>query len=78
MKKYRNLRRKHFDLIFKNDSAVKEIEELETKDAVQNATVKAREFITSEEFLSQKFDTKEIEVYLQTENYIAVKSIRNG
>ena len=61
LKKYRNLRQQHFDLIFKNDSAVKEIEELETKDAVQNATVKARKFITSEEFLSQKFNTEKLQ-----------------
>ena len=40
---------------------MKEIEELETKDAVQNATVKAREFITSEEFLSQKFNTEKLQ-----------------
>ena len=61
LKKFRELRNQHFDLIFKNDSAVKEIEELETKDAVQNATVKARKFITSEEFLSQKFDTEKLQ-----------------
>ena len=61
MKKFRSLRNQHFDLIFKTDSATKEIEELETKDAVQNATVKAREFITSEDFLSQKFDTPKLQ-----------------
>ena len=61
LKKYRELRNQHFDLIFKNDSAVKEIEELETKDAVQISTVKAREFITSDEFLSQKFNTEKLQ-----------------
>ena len=63
LKKFRLLRNQHFDLIFKTDSATKEIEELETKDEVQIASVKAREFITSEEFLSQKFefDTKEMQ-----------------
>ncbi len=60
LKKFRNLRNQHFDLIFKTDSAIKEIEDLETKDEVQLASVKAREFITSEEF-SQKFDTPKLQ-----------------
>ena len=60
LKKFRNLRNQHFDLIFKTDSATKEIEELETKDEVQLAAIKAREFITSEDFLSPKFDTKKL------------------
>ena len=61
LKKFRSLRNQHFDLIFKTDSATKKIEELETKDEVQIAIVKAREFITSEEFLSQKFDTPKLQ-----------------
>ena len=61
LKKFRELRNQHFDLIFKNDSAVKEIEELEIKNEVQKALMKAREFITSEEFLSQKFDTPKLQ-----------------
>ena len=61
LKKFRNLCNQHFDLTFKTDSATKEIEELETKDKVQLATVKAREFLTSEEFLSQKFDTPKLQ-----------------
>lgn len=61
LKKFRSLRNQHFDFIFKADSATKEIEELETKDEVQKALIKARNFITSEEFLSQNFDTKELQ-----------------
>lgn len=61
LKKFRSLREQHYDLIFKTDSATKEIEELETKDEVQKSLMKAREFITSEDFLSQKFDTKEMQ-----------------
>ena len=34
---------------------------METKDEVQKALKKARKFITSEEFLSQKFATKELQ-----------------
>ena len=58
LKNFRSLRKQHYDLIFKTDSAAKEIEEIETKDEVQKVLMKAREFITSEEFLSQKFDTE--------------------
>lgn len=61
LKKFRSLRKQHFDLIFRKDSATKEIEELETKDEVQKVLKKARELMTSEEFLAQKFDTKEIQ-----------------
>lgn len=61
LKNFRSLRKQHYDLIFKTDSATKESEELETKDEVQKALMKAREFITSEEFISQKFDTQEMQ-----------------
>ena len=61
LKKFRSLRKQHYDLIFKTDSTTKEIEELEMKDEVQKSLMKARELITSEEFLSQKFDTKEMQ-----------------
>ena len=61
LKKFRTLRNQHFDLIFKTDSATKEIEELETKDEVQITAVKAREFITSEDFLAQNFDTPKLQ-----------------
>ena len=61
LKEFRSLRTQHFDFIFKADSATKEIEELETKDEVQKALIKARHFITSEEFISQNFATKELQ-----------------
>ena len=61
LKKFRSLRNQHYALTFKTDSATKEIEELETKEEVQKALMKSREFITSEDFLSQKFDTKELQ-----------------
>ena len=61
LKKFRSLRQHHFDLIFKNDSAEKEIEELEIKDEVQIVSEKAREFITSEDFLAQNFDTPKLQ-----------------
>ena len=57
LKEFRSLRQRHFDLIFKIDSLTKETEELDTKDAVQNSSVKAKKFIDSQEFLSQKFDS---------------------
>ena len=52
LKKFRSLRNQHYALTFKTDSATKEIEELETKEEVQKALMKSREFITSEDFLS--------------------------
>ena len=60
LKKFRSLRNQHFDFIFKSDSAEKELEELETKEEVQKALIKAQEFITSEEFLAQSFDTPKL------------------
>ena len=61
LKNFRSLRKQHFDLIFKKDSATKEIEELEIKDEVQRALKKAREFLTSYDFLAQKFDTPKLQ-----------------
>lgn len=61
LKKFRSLRKQHFDLIFKKDLAKKEIEEIETKDAVQKVLMKALQFMTSEEILSQKCDTKKLQ-----------------
>ena len=61
LKNFRSLRQQHFNLIFEKDSAEKEIEELQTKDQVQNALMKAREFLTSNDFLAQKFDTPKLQ-----------------
>ena len=74
LKKFRSLRNQHYDLIFKMDSATKEIEELEIKEEVQKALMKAREFITSEEFLSRKFDMKELQE-LKTKVLIEVAEV---
>lgn len=57
LKEFCTLRNHHFDLIFKIDSLMKESEELEPKDAVQISSIKAKNFIDSQEFLSQKFDS---------------------
>ena len=60
LKEFLTLRKRHFDLIFKIDSLMKESEELETKDAVQISSIKAKNFIDSQEFLSQKFDSERL------------------
>ena len=60
LKEFRSLRQRHFDLILKIDSLTKESEELDTKDAVQNSSIKAKKFIDSQEFLSQKFDSERL------------------
>ena len=54
LKEFRSLRKQHFDLVMKMDAIAKEKEELETKDAVQISTTKAKNFTDSQEFKSQK------------------------
>ncbi len=76
LKKFRELRNQHFDLVFKNDAVEKEIEELETKDAVQKVLMKAREYITSEEYLSQKFDTPKLN-YLKEKVEREIKAVND-
>ena len=61
LKNFRSLRNRHFDSVLRKDSVEKEIEELETKDSVQKVQMKAREYITSEEFLAQKFDMPQLQ-----------------
>ena len=61
LKEFRNLRKLHCDLIFKLDSLMKETEELETKDIVQNSSIKAKNFIDSNEFAAQKFDSQTLQ-----------------
>ncbi|MBR6012825.1 MAG: MobA/MobL family protein, partial [Selenomonadaceae bacterium] len=51
LREFRQLRQKHYDLILKTDSLTKEAEELETKDAVQISSTKAKKLIDSEQFL---------------------------
>ena len=60
LREFRKLRNQHFDFVLKTDSLTKEIDELETKDAVQIASINAKKFVESEEFISQNFDTDEL------------------
>ena len=56
LKEMRKLRNKHFDFVLKTDSLSKEIEELETKDAVLASSMNAKKFMESDEFKSQNTD----------------------
>ncbi len=58
LKKFRELRQQHFDLILKMDSLTKESEELDIKDDVQTSSVKAKKIIDSKEFLLANSDLK--------------------
>ena len=55
LRKFRNLRKQHFDLVMKLDAMTKEAEELEVKDAVQQSSTKAKSLMDSEEYRTQKF-----------------------
>ena len=57
LKKFRALRQQHFDTVLKLDSMAKELTELETKDAVQTSSFSAKNFIDSNEFSTQTFDS---------------------
>lgn len=54
LRKFRALRKQHFDLIMRLDELARETEELETKDAVQNSSTKAKNFMDSPGFSAQK------------------------
>ena len=56
LKEMRKLRNQHFDFVLKTDSLTKEIEELETKDAVLASSMNAKKFMESDEFKSQNTD----------------------
>ena len=58
LKKFRELRQQHFNLILKMDSLTKESEELDIKDDVQTSSVKAKKIIDSNEFLLANSDLK--------------------
>ena len=62
LKEFRALRQQHFDTILRLDSMAKELTELEIKDAVQFSSTKAKNFIDSEEFSSQSFDSDKLQV----------------
>ena len=57
LKKFRALRQQHFDTVLQLDSLAKELSELETKDAVQTSSFSAKNFIDSNEFSTQTFDS---------------------
>ena len=55
LRKFRFLRKQHFDMVMKLDALTKEAEELEIKDAVQHSSTKAKSLMDSEEYRTQKF-----------------------
>ena len=55
LKKFRELRKQHFDLIMKIDAMIKEADELETKEAVQIVSIAAKSLMDSKEYSAQKF-----------------------
>ena len=53
LREFRALRKQHFDLVMKLEALTAETEELETKDAVQHSSTKARDFIAIPKNLTQ-------------------------
>ena len=53
LREFRALRKQHFDLVMKLEALTAETEELETKDAVQQSSTKARDFIATPKKLTQ-------------------------
>ena len=51
--KFRELRKQHFELVMKLDALTKETDELETKDAAQISSTRAKKLIDSHECISQ-------------------------
>ena len=74
LKKFRDLRQQHFDLIFKMDAMTKESEELDTKDFVQISSTKAKKLIDSEQFLNSKFDSLQLRD-LKTKMFSAIADV---
>ena len=74
LKEFRDLRKQHFDLVMKMDAIAKEKEELETKDAVQISTTKAKNLTDSQEFISQKF-LSQYQQELKTKMFTAVAEV---
>ena len=74
LKEFRDLRKQHFDLVMKMDAIAKEKEELETKDAVQISTTKAKNLTDSQEFISQKF-LSEYQQKLKAKMFTAVAEV---
>ncbi|MBQ3444575.1 MAG: MobA/MobL family protein [Selenomonadaceae bacterium] len=55
LKKFRGLRKQHFDLVMKIDAMTKEADELEVRDAVQLSSTGAKSLMESEEYKTQEF-----------------------
>ena len=55
LKKFRSLRKQHFDMVMKIDALTKEADELEVKDAVQLSSTGAKSLMNSEEYKRQEF-----------------------
>ena len=55
LKKFRGLRKQHFDLVMKIDAMTKEADELEVKDTVQLSSIGAKSLMDSKEYKTQKF-----------------------
>ena len=55
LKKFRGLRKQHFDLVMKIDAMTKEANELEVKDAVQLSSTSAKSLMDSKEYKRQEF-----------------------
>ena len=55
LKKFRGLRKQHFDLVMKIDAMTKEADELEVKDSVQLSSTSAKSLMDSEEYKRQEF-----------------------
>ena len=55
LKKFRGLRKQHFDLVMKIDAMTREAEELEVKDAVQLSSTGAKSLMDSKEYKRQEF-----------------------
>ena len=55
LKKFRGLRKQHFDLVMKIDAMSKEANELEVKDAVQLSSTSAKSLMDSKEYKRQEF-----------------------
>ena len=60
LKKFRALRKQHFDLVMKLDALTKESDELEVKDAVQLSSTSAKSLMDSKEYKTQKFVSPQI------------------
>ena len=55
LRKFRSLRKQHFDLVMKLDELTTEADELKIKDAVQLSSTNAKNFMDSKEYETQRF-----------------------